>query len=136
MLDRAWSDGGKGTFLVVYDSMELLKFAEVLAQAVGFLLLGCGLCGTVGKVVDVGHAAVGFGFLGPKFRRFFQITKRIGILLAVSAFLCQSEASGVEQVQRSGITRIELMCVVKRAISRKILAQFHEDGSVESVQLK
>src|SRR5947208_8483754 len=128
---RAWN-----TKLLSTCEIDLLEFSEPLIETVGLLLFGRCLRWTAGEPVYFSHATMRFGLLGPQFRRFFEITKRIGILASALALARKLEGGGVEQVRRSGIFHIKLMRAAERLITRQILARLGENGRREGVQLK
>src|SRR6266516_856549 len=129
---RAWTSSFRRQLWLV-DSVE---FSEPLIEMVGLLLFGRCLRRTAGEPVYFSHATMRFRLLGPQFRCFFEITKRIGILESALALARKFEDGGVEQVRRFGIFYIKLMRVAERLISRQLLAQLCENGPIEGVQLK
>src|SRR5205823_11741625 len=116
---RAWTSSFRRQLWLV-DSVE---FSEPLIETVGLLLFGSCLRWTAGEPVYFSHATMRFRPLGPQFRCFFEIRKRIGIRSSALALARKLEGGGVEQVRRSGIFHIKLMRVAERLISGHILAQ-------------
>src|SRR5437764_13244732 len=96
---RAWTRSFRRQFWLV-DSVE---FSEPLIETVGLLLFGRCLRRTAGEPVYFSHATMRFRLLGPQFRCFFEITKRIGILASALALARSVEGCGGEVVRRPGI---------------------------------
>jgi hypothetical protein len=89
-----------------------------------------------GKLMNFGHAPVGFGLLGLKGGRLFEIMKSLRVLPGGLTFLREPESGAVEQVRRNRILRIQLVCPTKSLISRKVLAELKQRGPIEGVHLK
>ena len=69
-----------------------------------------------GEIINLSHQTMWRGLLGSQVRRFFQITKRIRVLASLLMFHRDCDSGSVKKVRRTGILRIELMCVAERLI--------------------
>src|SRR5438105_15597476 len=102
---RAWTSSFRRQLWLV-DSVE---FSEPLIETVGLLLFGSCLRWTAGEPVYFSHATMRFRLLGPQFRCFFEITKRIGIPSFVLALARKLEGGGGEHVRSYRMLLHQLM---------------------------
>lgn len=80
-----------------------------LGQAAGLLPFCRRFVVAARDIVNFGFTSVWLGIGRPQVGRFFEVTKRIGILLRDQALPRKAERGREEEIGRSGILRIELM---------------------------